>query len=91
MIEEDYKTVIAARKKKGSKFSHNARNKYVADTTLQISENSSTLTEIKAFIVAFSAKPQGTNSSESNIGQEAPVSGYAGNSFGGRASRRAKI
>ena len=60
------------------------------DTKRQLSELSSTLTEMKACIIAFSGKPQGTNFSETNSGQEATVSADAGNSFGGCASRRTK-
>ena len=41
-------------------------------------------------IATFSGKPQGTNYSEANSGQEDPVSGDAGNCFGGRASKRTK-
>ena len=76
--------------KKGRKSGQNVSKKDVADTKCQISEISSTLTEMKTYIAAFSAMPQGTNSKDSNNGQEAPVSGYAGNYFGGRTSKRTK-
>ena len=81
---------MAARKKKGSKSSQTASKKDVSDTKRQISELSSTLTEMISTIAAFSGKPRGTSSSEANSGQEAPVSGDAGNSFGGRVSKRTK-
>ena len=45
---------------------------------------------VQASITAFSGKPRGTSYNEAKSGQEAPVSGDAGNSFGGRASKRAK-
>ena len=88
--KEYFKTIISARNKNGSKSIQTASNKYVAYTKLQISELSSTLTEMKACIAAFSGKPQGTNSSESKSGQEAPVSRDKGNSFVGCASERTK-
>ena len=45
---------------------------------------------MKASITYFSGKLQGTSSSESNSGREAPIWGAAGNYFGGRASKRTK-
>ena len=74
-------------RKKGSRSSHTTRNKYVVYTNRQLSGLSSTLTEMKTWISDFSGKPQGTNSSKANSGQEAPVSGDAGNSFGGHVSK----
>ena len=50
----------------------------------------SALTEMKACIAAFSGKYQGTNYSEANSGQESPVSGDTGGSFGGRTSKSTK-
>ena len=73
--------------KKGSKSSHTVIKKDLVDTKRQISELSSTLNEIKAYIPEVSGKPQGNNYSEANSGQEAPVSGDAGSSFGDRASK----
>ena len=58
-----FNTVIAVRKKKGNKYGKNASKKYVADTKRQISELSSTITEMKTCINAFSGKLQGNNSS----------------------------
>ena len=66
MGKEDCKTVIAARKKKGSMSSETTRKKDVVDTKRNISEISSTLTEMKTCISAFSDKPQGNNSNEAN-------------------------
>ena len=79
---------MAVRKEKGSKYSQTAHKKDVLDTKRQISELSSNLTEMKSIIAGFSDKHQGTSSSESNSGQEAPVSGDTENSFGGRPSKR---
>ena len=62
----------------------------MSDNKHQFSELSSTLTKKKACIDAISRKPQGTNSNEDNKGQEAPVSGDAGNAFGGRTSKSTK-
>ena len=45
---------------------------------------------MKASIADFSGKPQGNISSEANSDQEALVSGYAVNYFGGCASKRTK-
>ena len=90
LIKEDCKTVIATRKKNGSKSIHAASKKDVADTNCQISELSSTLTKMKIFIAAFSGKPQGTNYNESSIGQEALVSVDTCNSFIVRAYKRTK-
>ena len=45
---------------------------------------------MKACITEISSKPQGIDSNEANKVQEAPVSGDAGNAFGGRASKRTK-
>ena len=45
---------------------------------------------MKASIADFNGKPEGTGTSEANIYQEAPVSGDAGNSFGGRAPNHTK-
>ena len=90
LIKEDLKAAIATRKKKGRKSSHTAITKEVSDTKRQLSELSSTLTEIKSSIAVLSGKPQGTSPSEVNSGQEAPVSGDAGNYVGGRASKRTK-
>ena len=56
----------------------------------QIYELLFTLTKIKARIAAFIGKPHGTYSSESNSGQEAPVSGDSGNYSGGCASKSTK-
>ena len=74
MSKEYCKTVITTCKHEGSNSSQTASKKDVADTKRKISELSSTLTEIKVCIAVFSGKPQGTNSIESNIGQEAPIS-----------------
>ena len=90
LSEEDRKTVISACKKKGSKSGQTENKKEVSDTKRRISELSSTLTEIKSSIAVLSGKPQGTSPSEVNSGQEAPVSGDAGNYVGGRASKRTK-
>ena len=76
--------------KKGSKSSHTVIKKDLVDTKRQISELSSTLTEMKVCIAAFSGKPQGDNPSEANSGQEASVSEDSGNSFGRRVSKRTK-
>ena len=89
-LSEDYrKTVIDAHKKNGSKSSQTASKKDVADTKRQLSELSSTLTEMKSWIAAFSDKPQGNNFSESNCGKEAPIRS-AVDSFVGRVSKRTK-
>ena len=80
--------VIVARKQKGSKSKHTASKKEVSDTNCQFSELSSTLTKMKARINSIIGKTQGTNSSEANEGQEAPVSGYSGNVFGVHVSKR---
>ena len=88
MGKEDCKTVIAARKKKGSMSSKTTRKKDVVDTKRNISELSSTLTEMKTCISAFSGNPQGNNSIESKSGQKAPVSGGVCNYFGRRAYKR---
>ena len=81
---------MSARKKKGSKYLQTPRKKYASDIKRQLSKLSSTLTEMKASIAAFIGKPQRNSSSEAKIGQAAPVSGDAGNSFGGCASKRTK-
>ena len=88
--EEDLKAVIAAYKQKGSNYSQTARKKDLAYIKRHISEILSTHTEMKVCIDAFIGKPQRTNSSKSNSGQEDPVSGDSGNSFGRRASKRTK-
>ena len=90
LSKEDLKSVIATGKKKGINFIQTTIKKDVLETNFQLSKLSSTLTEMKASITTFSGKPQSTNSSEANTGQEAPVSGDAGNSFGGRAPRNTK-
>ena len=59
----------------------------MADTKRQLSELSSILIYMKACIAAFIGKNQGTDYSEADNGQEDPVPGYAGNYFGGRASK----
>ena len=82
---------MSACKKKGSKSSQTTSKKDVSDTKRHISELSSTLTEMKACIAAFCGMPQGTNSSESNSGQKAPVLGDAENSFCRHASNCTKI
>ena len=64
--KEYHKTVIAACRKKGRNYIQTARKKDVSDTKGQLYGLSSTLTEMKASIYAFSRKPQGTSSSESN-------------------------
>ena len=79
-----------AHKKNVSKSSQTEIKKDTSDTKRQLSELSSTLTEMKSSIAAFSGKPQSNSSSEANSGQEAPVSGDAGNSFVGRAFKRTK-
>ena len=45
---------------------------------------------MKPIITAFSGKPQGTSSSETNSGQEDTVSGDSGDSFVGNAYKRTK-
>ena len=57
LSKEDHNIFIAARKKKGSKSSQTAKKKDVSDTKRQIYKLSSTLTEMKASIVAFSDNP----------------------------------
>ena len=61
LSEEDRKTIIKERRKKGSKSSHTSSNKDVADTKRQIYGLSSILTEMKACIATFSGTPQGAN------------------------------
>ena len=46
---------------------------------------------MKAYIAAFGGNPRGTDSSEANNSQEAPVSGDSVNYFGGSASKRTNI
>ena len=60
-------------KKKGSKYSQTASKKYVLEIKLHLFEISSTLTETKDRITAFSGKPHGTSSSEADSDQEAPI------------------
>ena len=90
MIKEYSKTVMSVRNKNGSKSSQIESKKDVSDTKNYLSKLSSTLTEMKSRIGAFSDKPQSTSSSESNSDQETPISGEAGNSFGGRDYKRTK-
>ena len=89
--EEYFKTVIVARKQENRKSIHTFNKKEVSYTKRQLSELSSTLTKMKAYIAAFGGKPQGDYFSEANNIQEAPVSGDALNYFGGRASKRTRI
>ena len=76
---------MAARKKKCSKSSQTASKKDV-----MLYKLSSTLAETKTIIAACSVKPKGASFSEYNSDQYAPVSGDAGNYFGGHASKCTK-
>ena len=87
-IKVDSKTANAAHKQKGSKYSHTTSKKEVTYTKLQLSEIYSSLINMKAYIAAFSSKPQGTYSCEVNNRQEAPYSGEERNYFGRRAAKR---
>ena len=90
LSKEDFKTAIAARKQNSSNSSQTASKKEVAETKHNLFELSYTLTKMKIFITAFSGKPQGTDTSEANKVQAAFISGFTGNYFGGRVSKRTK-
>ena len=81
---------MSARKKRGSKSIQTASKKYISDTKRQLYELSPTLNEMKAITANFIGKPQGNSSSKANSGQEAPVSGDAGNYLGGCTPKHIK-
>ena len=87
LSKKDRKTTIATCKKNYSKSSQTESKKYVADNKCQLYELYSNLTEMKACIATFAGKTHRNNSIEFNSSQEAPISGGAGNSFGGCASK----